>query len=78
MIPSGRRQTRQTRPWTLSGVQNCGIDEKGVVDSASPELRIPHEFFFDKPPDNGSDVVLTNAELSDFALWVFPRLEPSR
>jgi len=74
MIPSGRRQTRQTRAWIPGRVQDYDIDAKGVVVSASSELRIPYGCIFDEPPDNASDVVLTNAELSDFALFIFSKL----
>jgi len=73
MIPSGRRQTRQTCAWTPGRVHDCDIDEKGVVVSASSELRIPYGCIFDEP-DKASDVVLTNAELSDIALFIFPKL----
>jgi len=76
MIPSGRRQTRQTCAWTPGRVHDCDIDEKGVVVSASSELRIPYDFFLDEPPDNASDAVLTNAELSRFALSMLPGLYP--
>ena len=78
MIRSGRRQTRQTRAWIPSCVQDCDIDEKGVVVSASSELRIPYGCIFDEPPDNASDVVLTNAELSHLALFIFSKLPRNR
>jgi len=74
MIPSGRRQTRQTRAWIPGRVQDCDIDAKGVVVSASSELRIPFDCIFDVPPNNASDLVYTNAELSNLALWLFPSL----
>jgi len=71
MIPSGRRQTRQTRAWIPEQVQDFDIDEEGVVTSASPELSIPYDCIFDEPSDNASDVVFTKAELSSFTLWMF-------
>ena len=75
MIPSGRRQTRQTRAWIPEQVQDFNIDEEGVVTSASPELSIPYDCIFDEPSDDASDVVFTKAELSSFTLWMFNLLQ---
>ena len=75
MIPSGRRQTRQTRAWIPEHVQDFNIDEEGVVTSASQKLSIPYDCIFDEPSENASDVVFTNAELSSFALWMFNLLQ---
>jgi len=75
MIPPGRRQTRQTRAWIPEQVQDFNIDEEGVVTSASRKLSIPYDCIFDEPSDNASDVVLTNVELSSFALRMFNFLQ---
>jgi len=52
-------------------VQLFNINANGEVTSTSPGLCIPYSSLFSEPNENAQDVVLTNAELSSFALRMF-------
>ena len=71
MVTSDDRQTIQAVAQTPACVQIFDIDAEGTVASESPDLRIPYSCIFDEPNENEVDVVLTNAELSSFALQMF-------
>ena len=55
-------------------LQLFDTNPKGTVASRSPGLFIPHCCLFDEPNANESDAMLTNAELSSFALRVFQQM----
>ena len=71
MVTSDDWQTIQAVAQTPTCVQIFDIDAEGTVASESPDLRIPYFYIFDEPNENEVDVVLTNAELSSFALRMF-------
>ena len=71
MVTSDDQQTIQAPTLSPACVQLFDIETDGTVTSESPELRIPYRFIFDEPNENAVDLVLTNAELSSFALRMF-------
>ena len=71
MVTSDDQQTIQAPTLSPACVQLFDIETDGTVTSESTELRIPYCFIFDEPNENAMDLVLSNAELSSFALRMF-------
>ena len=71
MVTSDDRQTIPAPTLIPTCVQLFDIEVDGTVFSESPDLRIPYSSIFDEPNENAPDAVLTNAELSSFALRMF-------
>jgi len=56
-------------------IQLFDLVAEGTVASTSPGLRIPYSYIFDEPKENAPDAVITNAELSSFALMMFDHMQ---
>ena len=52
--------------------QDFNIDAAGTVTSTLDQLTIPYTSIFDDPHIGRTDIIFTTAELSSFALWIFP------
>ncbi|KAG0633013.1 hypothetical protein HOY80DRAFT_897200 [Tuber brumale] len=55
--------------------QHFDIDNKGSVTPLDASLIIPYLTIFDTPHDDGADIILTSAELSEFATFLFGGLK---
>ncbi|PUU80379.1 hypothetical protein B9Z19DRAFT_1123633 [Tuber borchii] len=71
MVTSDDRQKIKGPPQTPACVQVFDIDAEGTVASEFPGIRIPYSCIFDEPNENAPDALLTNAQLSSFALSMF-------